>query len=214
MGACSSWGAQARCGFGRVGLESPSSPSFWAGPRQSKDLQSPAGLRECCQVLARNTSRWLQAGDSPRPGCVTSAACCQVFLKPGVISRLEKQRDKLIAQKMILLQAACKGFLSRQKFKMLKVSVPQVADTLCPPKPGLWLLQWGIAAVIRPRASKSQLFEQSKCSFEGYPLCPAPVGSCKVPHCCPLWCRAPPPPHPIHPSAPAWFFPVGLVMAG
>ncbi|NXX49327.1 MY18B protein, partial [Tricholaema leucomelas] len=45
----------------------------------------------------------------------------QVFLKPGVISRLEKQRDKLIARNMILLQAACKGFLSRQKFKRLKV---------------------------------------------------------------------------------------------
>ncbi|NXV25639.1 MY18B protein, partial [Rissa tridactyla] len=45
----------------------------------------------------------------------------QVFLKPGVISRLEKQRDKLVAQKMILLQAACKGFLSRQKFKRLKI---------------------------------------------------------------------------------------------
>ncbi|NXF18486.1 MY18B protein, partial [Rhodinocichla rosea] len=45
----------------------------------------------------------------------------QVFLKPGVISRLEKQRDKLIAQKMTLLQAACKGFLSRQKFKRLKI---------------------------------------------------------------------------------------------
>ncbi|XP_009887470.1 PREDICTED: unconventional myosin-XVIIIb [Charadrius vociferus] len=45
----------------------------------------------------------------------------QVFLKPGVIARLEKQRDKLIAQKMILLQAACKGFLSRQKFKRLKI---------------------------------------------------------------------------------------------
>ncbi|NXV06750.1 MY18B protein, partial [Cettia cetti] len=45
----------------------------------------------------------------------------QVFLKPGVISRLEKQRDKLIAQRMTLLQAACKGFLSRQKFKRLKI---------------------------------------------------------------------------------------------
>ncbi|NXI40756.1 MY18B protein, partial [Galbula dea] len=45
----------------------------------------------------------------------------QVFLKPGVISRLEKQRNKLVAQKVILLQAACKGFLSRQKFKRLKI---------------------------------------------------------------------------------------------
>uniref|UniRef100_A0A663MW64 Myosin XVIIIB n=1 Tax=Athene cunicularia TaxID=194338 RepID=A0A663MW64_ATHCN len=61
------------------------------------------------------------AGLTLSQGCVTSVACCQVFLKPGVISRLEKQRDKLIAQKMILLQAACRGFLSRQKFKRLKI---------------------------------------------------------------------------------------------
>uniref|UniRef100_A0A8C2TA19 Myosin XVIIIB n=1 Tax=Coturnix japonica TaxID=93934 RepID=A0A8C2TA19_COTJA len=45
----------------------------------------------------------------------------KVFLKAGVLFRLEKQRDKLITQKLILLQAACKGFLSRQKFKRLKV---------------------------------------------------------------------------------------------
>ncbi|KAM9118433.1 unconventional myosin-XVIIIb [Pangshura tecta] len=45
----------------------------------------------------------------------------QVFLKPGVVARLEKQREKLISQNMILLQAACKGFLSRQKFKRLKI---------------------------------------------------------------------------------------------
>ncbi|KAG6933019.1 myosin XVIIIB [Chelydra serpentina] len=45
----------------------------------------------------------------------------QVFLKPGVVSRLEKQREKLISQNMILLQAACKGFLFRQKFKRLKI---------------------------------------------------------------------------------------------
>lgn len=85
-------------------------------------------------------------------GCLTSLACCQVFLKPGVISRLEKQRDKLIAQKMLLLQAACKGFLSRQKFKRLKVPIQQVMDHLHPPQRGLWLLQ------IWPRASKLQLF--------------------------------------------------------
>ncbi|XP_074869174.1 unconventional myosin-XVIIIb isoform X2 [Carettochelys insculpta] len=45
----------------------------------------------------------------------------QVFLKPGVVSRLEKQREKLISQNTILLQAACKGFLSRQRFKRLKI---------------------------------------------------------------------------------------------
>ncbi|NXO01489.1 MY18B protein, partial [Rhinopomastus cyanomelas] len=44
----------------------------------------------------------------------------QVFLKPGVLSRLEKQRDRLVAQKVVLLQAACRGFLSRQKVQRLK----------------------------------------------------------------------------------------------
>uniref|UniRef100_A0A8W4FLF9 Myosin XVIIIB n=1 Tax=Sus scrofa TaxID=9823 RepID=A0A8W4FLF9_PIG len=45
----------------------------------------------------------------------------QVFLKAGVISRLEKQREKLVSHSMILFQAACKGFLSRQEFKKLKI---------------------------------------------------------------------------------------------
>ncbi|XP_043833417.1 unconventional myosin-XVIIIb [Dromiciops gliroides] len=45
----------------------------------------------------------------------------QVFLKSGVISRLERQREKLVSRNIILLQAACKGFLSRQQFKKLKI---------------------------------------------------------------------------------------------
>uniref|UniRef100_A0A8D1K4S2 G protein-coupled receptor kinase 3 n=1 Tax=Sus scrofa TaxID=9823 RepID=A0A8D1K4S2_PIG len=45
----------------------------------------------------------------------------QVFLNAGVISRLEKQREKLVSHSMILFQAACKGFLSRQEFKKLKI---------------------------------------------------------------------------------------------
>ncbi|XP_053229037.1 unconventional myosin-XVIIIb-like [Podarcis raffonei] len=45
----------------------------------------------------------------------------QVFLKAGVLSRLEKQREKLVSQNLIFLQAACKGFLSRQKYKKLKI---------------------------------------------------------------------------------------------
>lgn len=48
----------------------------------------------------------------------------QVFLKAGVISRLEKQREKLVSHSIILFQAACKGFLSRQEFKKLKVWRP------------------------------------------------------------------------------------------
>uniref|UniRef100_A0A8I4A376 Myosin XVIIIB n=1 Tax=Callithrix jacchus TaxID=9483 RepID=A0A8I4A376_CALJA len=45
----------------------------------------------------------------------------QVFLKAGVISRLEKQREKLVSPSIVLFQAACKGFLSRREFKKLKI---------------------------------------------------------------------------------------------
>ncbi|KAM7051716.1 unconventional myosin-XVIIIb [Molossus nigricans] len=45
----------------------------------------------------------------------------QVFLKAGVVSRLEKQREKLVSHSIVLFQAACKGFLSRQEFKKLKI---------------------------------------------------------------------------------------------
>uniref|UniRef100_A0A8D2LWH8 Myosin XVIIIB n=1 Tax=Varanus komodoensis TaxID=61221 RepID=A0A8D2LWH8_VARKO len=56
-------------------------------------------------------------GDLPSP----SSACRQVFLKAGVLPRLEKQREKLVSQNLPLLQAACKGFLSRQRYKKLKI---------------------------------------------------------------------------------------------
>ncbi|XP_075425072.1 unconventional myosin-XVIIIb isoform X2 [Ascaphus truei] len=47
----------------------------------------------------------------------------QVFMKSGVLSRLEKQREKLISQNTILFQAACRGFLCRQKYKKLKIQL-------------------------------------------------------------------------------------------
>ncbi|KAJ7309889.1 hypothetical protein JRQ81_007965 [Phrynocephalus forsythii] len=45
----------------------------------------------------------------------------QIFLKAGVLSRLEKQREKLMWPKLVSLQAACRGFLSRQRYKRRKV---------------------------------------------------------------------------------------------
>uniref|UniRef100_A0A8C5SXL0 Myosin XVIIIB n=1 Tax=Laticauda laticaudata TaxID=8630 RepID=A0A8C5SXL0_LATLA len=45
----------------------------------------------------------------------------QVFLKAGVLPRLEKQREKLVSQSLVPLQAACRGFLSRQRFRKLKI---------------------------------------------------------------------------------------------
>ncbi|KAM9330816.1 unconventional myosin-XVIIIb [Gastrophryne carolinensis] len=47
----------------------------------------------------------------------------QVFMKSGVLSRLEKQREKMISQNMILFQAACRGFICRQKFRKLKIQM-------------------------------------------------------------------------------------------
>ncbi|XP_048467705.1 unconventional myosin-XVIIIb-like [Rhincodon typus] len=44
----------------------------------------------------------------------------RVFFKAGVVSRLEKQREKLICRNLILLQATCQGFLGRQQFKKMK----------------------------------------------------------------------------------------------
>ncbi|XP_068102632.1 unconventional myosin-XVIIIb-like [Hyperolius riggenbachi] len=45
----------------------------------------------------------------------------QVFMKSGVLSRLEKQREKMISQHMILFQAACRGYLCRQRFRKIKI---------------------------------------------------------------------------------------------
>ncbi|XP_057268395.1 unconventional myosin-XVIIIb [Pezoporus wallicus] len=93
----------------------------------------------------------------------------QVFLKPGVISRLEKQRDKLIAQKMILLQAACKGFLSRQNFKRLKI---QRLATRCIQK-NLVVFQairhwpwWQLLSRVRPLLSVNLTEEQLQAKEE------------------------------------------------
>ncbi|KAM4827382.1 LOW QUALITY PROTEIN: unconventional myosin-XVIIIb [Thomomys bottae] len=45
----------------------------------------------------------------------------QVFLKAGVVSKLEKQREKMAAGCIVLFQAVCRGFLARQEFKKLKI---------------------------------------------------------------------------------------------
>ncbi|XP_069727485.1 unconventional myosin-XVIIIb isoform X2 [Phaenicophaeus curvirostris] len=93
----------------------------------------------------------------------------QVFLKPGVISRLEKQRDKLIAQKMILLQAACKGFLSRQKFKRLKIQ--RLAIRCIQKNLGVFQVVrhwpwWQLLSRVRPLLSVNLVEEQLRAKEE------------------------------------------------
>uniref|UniRef100_A0A8B9ICR7 Myosin XVIIIB n=1 Tax=Anser brachyrhynchus TaxID=132585 RepID=A0A8B9ICR7_9AVES len=114
-------------------------------------------------VMKKHTSAYEVPDESkvrPGPG---------VFLKAGVMPRLEKQRDKLITQKIILLQAACKGFLSRQKFKRLKV---QRLAVRCIHK-NLALFQavrhwpwWQLLSRVRPLLSVSLAEEQLRAKEE------------------------------------------------
>lgn len=79
----------------------------------------------------------------------------QVFLKAGVVSRLERQREKLASHRILLFQAACKGFLSRQEFRKLKVWQParlvSPAEARGPGKAASELI-WG----LRSRASHTR----------------------------------------------------------
>ncbi|OXB59142.1 hypothetical protein ASZ78_006689, partial [Callipepla squamata] len=92
--------------------------------RRRFQVLAPAVMKKCTSAYdvpdeSKAIEELFQALDLEKKSVAIGRS--QVFLKAGVLSRLEKQRDKLIAQKLILLQAACKGFLSRQKFKRLKV---------------------------------------------------------------------------------------------
>ncbi|XP_032898955.1 unconventional myosin-XVIIIb [Amblyraja radiata] len=44
----------------------------------------------------------------------------RIFFKAGVVSQLEKQRQRQITQRLIPLQALCQGLLGRQQFKKMK----------------------------------------------------------------------------------------------
>lgn len=49
----------------------------------------------------------------------------QVFMKRGVLRYLEQQRDQQVTGWLVYLQASCMGHLARQKYRKLKVSVPE-----------------------------------------------------------------------------------------
>ncbi|XP_057602671.1 unconventional myosin-XVIIIb [Hippopotamus amphibius kiboko] len=79
-----------------------------------KLMSSPEGVDE-----RKAVAELLQTLDLEKKAVAVGHS--QVFLKAGVVSRLEKQREKLVSHSIILFQAACKGFLSRQEFKKLKI---------------------------------------------------------------------------------------------
>ncbi|XP_078083393.1 unconventional myosin-XVIIIb-like isoform X2 [Mustelus asterias] len=77
----------------------------------------------------------------------------RVFFKAGVVSRLEKQREKLISRNLVLLQAVCLGFLGRQQFKKMKTQ----RLALCCVQKNIrkyWMIRqwqwWQLLSSIRP----------------------------------------------------------------
>ncbi|XP_075389532.1 unconventional myosin-XVIIIb-like [Tenrec ecaudatus] len=93
----------------------------------------------------------------------------QVFLKAGVVSRLEKQRERLVSQSIILFQAACRGFLSRQEFRKCKI---RCLATKCIQRNVAVFLQvqdwpwWRLLGSLRPLLSTTLGEEQLRAKEE------------------------------------------------
>ncbi|XP_028621359.1 unconventional myosin-XVIIIb [Grammomys surdaster] len=93
----------------------------------------------------------------------------QVFLKAGVVTRLERQREKLVSRNIVLFQAACRGFLSRQEYKKLKI---RRLAALCIQKNLAVFLKikdwpwWGLLASLRPLLSSMLSTEQLRAKEE------------------------------------------------
>lgn len=93
----------------------------------------------------------------------------QVFLKAGVVSRLERQREKLVSRNIILFQAACRGFLSRQECKKLKIRrlaaqcIQKNLAVFLEVKDWPW---WGLLASLRPLLSPTLSMEQLRAKEE------------------------------------------------
>ncbi|CAO2629076.1 Unconventional myosin-XVIIIb [Lemmus lemmus] len=93
----------------------------------------------------------------------------QVFLKAGVVSRLERQREKLVSRNIVLFQAACRGFLSRQECKKLKIRrlatqcIQKNLAVFMEVKDWPW---WGLLASLRPLLSSTLSMEQLRAKEE------------------------------------------------
>jgi myosin heavy subunit len=46
----------------------------------------------------------------------------QVFLRGGVLTRLEEERDSRLSHKIVQLQACARGYLARRNLQKLKVA--------------------------------------------------------------------------------------------
>ncbi|KAL1768770.1 unconventional myosin-XVIIIb isoform X1 [Sigmodon hispidus] len=93
----------------------------------------------------------------------------QVFLKAGVVSRLERRREKLVSRNIVLFQAACRGFLSRQEYKKLKIRrlasqcIQKNLAVFLEVKDWPW---WVLLASLRPLLSPTLSIEQLRAKEE------------------------------------------------
>ncbi|XP_078410574.1 unconventional myosin-XVIIIb-like [Cetorhinus maximus] len=93
----------------------------------------------------------------------------RVFFKAGVVSRLEKQREKLICRNLILLQAVCQGFLGRQRFKKMKT---QRLALCCIQKniKKYWMIRqwqwWQLMSSVRPMLNINMVDENLRAKEE------------------------------------------------
>ncbi|GAB1290007.1 Myosin XVIIIb [Apodemus speciosus] len=111
----------------------------------------------------------LQTLDLEKKAVAVGHSQAEVFLKAGVVSRLERQREKLVSRNIILFQAACRGFLSRQEYKKLKI---RRLAALCIQKNLTVFLRvkdwpwWGLLASLRPLLSSTLSTEQLRAKEE------------------------------------------------
>lgn len=62
--------------------------------------------------------------------------CClfvflQVFFRCGVLNQLEAKRDELLSDRIIRMQACCRGYLARRKMARRRVQVINHFESNC-----------------------------------------------------------------------------------
>uniref|UniRef100_A0A4W3J6Y9 Myosin XVIIIB n=1 Tax=Callorhinchus milii TaxID=7868 RepID=A0A4W3J6Y9_CALMI len=101
------------------------------------------------------------------PRCALSHL--QVFLKAGVLSRLDRQRDRLVSGRVTLLQAIGHGYLGRQRFKAMKIQglalrcIQKNLRRYTAVRPWAW---WQLLACVRPMLSINMADEKLRVKEE------------------------------------------------
>lgn len=54
---------------------------------------------------------------------IHSCLCLQILFRSGVLNELEAKRDVLLSDRIIQLQAFCRGYLARKKMSQRRIQV-------------------------------------------------------------------------------------------